>query len=48
MVGKIHQLILDHGVNKTRTLTLDKVERQCVDAAFAVMSDEERELARFV
>src|SRR5215212_4584174 len=41
MVGKIHQLILDHGVNKTRTLTLDKVERQCVDAAFAVMSDEE-------
>ena len=41
-MGQIHQLILDHGVDEARARTHDKLDRQCVDAAFAVMSDEEQ------
>jgi hypothetical protein len=39
-VGEVHQLILDIGVDGARQLAADKVGRQCVDAAFSVMSDE--------
>ncbi len=39
-MGEVHQLILDIGVENARQLAFDKVGRQCVDAAFCVMSDE--------
>lgn len=39
-MGAIHQLILDHGLHEARAKTLDPVARQCVETAFAVMSDE--------
>ncbi len=39
-MGDVHQLILDIGVDSARQLAYDKVGRQCVEAAFSVMSDE--------
>lgn len=41
-MGQIHQLIMNHGIDGARARSHDKLDRQCVDAAFAVMSDEER------
>ncbi|KPF85146.1 pirin [alpha proteobacterium AAP38] len=41
-MGTVHQLILDAGIDQARLLTTNKVERQCVDTAFAVMSDEQQ------
>src|SRR3954467_2873346 len=41
-MGVIHQLILEHGVDEARALALDQLQRQCVETAFAVMSDEEK------
>jgi hypothetical protein len=42
-MGQIHQLILTHGIEEARARAKgsDKLHRQCLDAAFAVMSDEE-------
>jgi hypothetical protein len=40
VLGDVHQLIRDHGVEIARNLANDKLERQCVDAAFSVLSDE--------
>ncbi len=39
-MAEVHQLILDMGVDAARTLAFDKLDRQMVDAAFAVLSDE--------
>jgi hypothetical protein len=39
-MGQVHQLILSHGVEKAKAQTADKLERQSVETAFAVMSDE--------
>lgn len=39
-MGTIHQLILDCGVEQAKARTADKLDRQCVETAFAVMSDE--------
>ena len=41
-MGQIHQLILEHGIDEAKARTLDKLDRQCVETAFAVMSDEEQ------
>lgn len=41
-MGQIHQLILEHGIEEAKARTLDKLDRQCVETAFAVMSDEEQ------
>jgi hypothetical protein len=38
-MGTIHQLILDCGVEQAKARTADKLDRQCVETAFAVMSD---------
>ena len=38
--GQVHQLILTHGVETARTQALNKAERQAVDAAYEVLSDE--------
>ena len=40
-MGQIHQLIMDHGIDEARERTVDKLERKCVDAAYAVLSDED-------
>jgi len=39
-MGQVHQLILTHGVDLARATALDKAERQCVEAAYGVLSDE--------
>jgi len=39
-MGQVHQLILTHGVEAARAQALDKAERQAVDAAYEVLSDE--------
>jgi hypothetical protein len=39
-MGQVHQLILTHGVEAARTQALNKTERQAVDAAYEVLSDE--------
>ena len=39
-MGQVHQLILAHGVEAARAQALDKAERQAVDAAYEVLSDE--------
>jgi hypothetical protein len=43
-MGAIHQLILDRGLDEARAKAFDRLERQCVEAAFAVLSDEERRI----
>src|SRR5690242_7933218 len=43
-MGEVHQLILRHGVEGARAMALNKAERQAVDAAAAVLSDEESRL----
>ncbi len=43
-MGQVHQLITSLGVEQARALSGDKFGRQCVDAAFNVMSDEEQRI----
>jgi hypothetical protein len=45
VLGDVHQLIIDHGVETARNRAGDKLERQCIDAAFSVLSDEDFNLA---
>src|SRR3712207_6780308 len=39
-MGQVHQLILSHGIEAARAQAMDKAERQAVEAAFGVLSDE--------
>jgi hypothetical protein len=39
-MGQVHQLILSYGIDAARAQTAGKTERQAVEAAFGVMSDE--------
>lgn len=39
-MGQVHQLILTHGIEAARAQALDKAERQAIDAAFEVLTDE--------
>ena len=39
-MGQVHQLILTQGVEAARAQALDKAERQAIDAAYEVLSDE--------
>ena len=41
-MGQIHQLIERQGIEAARKDALDKLDRQCVDAAVAVMFDEQQ------
>ena len=43
-MAKIHQLIAEHGIDVARTFAADKSERQAVETAFAVMSDESQRI----
>ena len=39
-MGHVHQLITTHGVDAAKASTTDKLDRQCIDTAFAVMTNE--------
>jgi hypothetical protein len=41
-MGQVHQLITTHGVEAAKALSTDKLDRQCVETAFAIMSDEQQ------
>jgi Plasmid encoded RepA protein len=43
-VGQVHKLILDHGLEEARSRATGKLDRQCVETAFAVLSDEDRRI----
>ena len=43
-MGQIHQLILSKGIDEAKAQTADKLERQCVETAFAVMSYEQQRI----
>jgi hypothetical protein len=43
-MGAVHQLILTRGIDGAKASTADKAERRCIDAACAVMSDEEQRI----
>ena len=43
-MGQVHQLILRHGVEEARTFAETKAERHAIDAAAAIMADEENRL----
>lgn len=43
-MGSIHQLIMSHGVETARAMAATKAERQAVDAAAAVLGEEESRL----
>ena len=44
LVGEVHQLSTDVGVDQARNLASDKHERQCIEAAYSVLSDDKFEL----
>lgn len=39
-MGQVHTLITAHGIDEARARSVGKLDRQCVETAFAVMSDE--------
>jgi hypothetical protein len=43
-MGDVHRLILRHGVEEARTFAATKAERQAIDAAAAIMAEEESRL----
>jgi hypothetical protein len=43
-MGQVHQLILTQGIEQAKAQSLDPLERQCIETAFAVMSDTEQQL----
>lgn len=43
-MGQIHQLILNHGFEEAKARNPGKLDRQCVETAFAVLSDAEHRI----
>jgi hypothetical protein len=43
-MGQIHQLILNHGLEEAKARNPGKLDRQCVETAFAVLSDAEHRI----
>src|SRR3712207_6593680 len=43
-MGEVHKLILRVGVEETRRIATSKIDRQCIDAAFEVLSDEKNKI----
>ena len=41
-MAQVHQLIITQGLEKAKAQTADRIERQCVETAFAVLSDEDQ------
>lgn len=43
-MGKVHSLIIRHGVEQARAMAVTKAERQVVDAAAILLAEEETRL----
>jgi len=43
-MGQIHQLILEHGLEEAKARNLGRLDRQCIETAFAVLSDAEHRI----
>jgi hypothetical protein len=43
-MGQVHNLITTHGFEEAKARAVAKLDRQCVDTAFAVMSDEDQRI----
>jgi hypothetical protein len=43
-MGRVHQLITTHGFEEAKARAVAKLDRQCIEAAFAVMTDEEQRI----
>jgi len=43
-MGQVHQLIATHVFEEAKARALGKLDRQCIEAAFAVMTDGERRI----
>jgi hypothetical protein len=43
-MGQVHNLITSHGFVEAKARAVEKLDRQCVETAFAVMSDEEQRI----
>jgi hypothetical protein len=43
-MGQVHQLITTHGFEEAKARAVAKLDRQCIETAFAVMTDEEQRI----
>jgi len=43
-MGQVHHLIIAHGFEEAKARAIGKLDRQCVETAFAVMSDEDQRI----
>ena len=43
-MGRVHQLITTHGIDAAKARSTNPLDRQCVETAFAVMSDEDQRI----
>ena len=43
-MAQVHQLLLECGLESAKAQTADRLERQCVESAFAVLSDEDQKV----
>jgi hypothetical protein len=43
-MGQVHQLIEVNGIEVARTKAMTKLDRQCVETAFAIMTDEDQRI----
>lgn len=43
-MGNVHKLIKQHGIEQAKALSSDKLDRQCIDTAFAMMTDERQKI----
>ena len=43
-MGQVHRLIADRGIEQARVLSADKLDRKCIETAFAVMTDEQQRI----
>jgi hypothetical protein len=41
-MGELHRLLIREGLEKAKAWATDQIERQCLETAFAVMSDEQQ------
>ncbi len=39
-MGELHRLIIRDGLDEVKARAADQIERQCLETAFAVMSDD--------
>lgn len=44
-MGQVHRLIEEHGIDGAKALASEKLDRQCIDLAYAIMTDETQRVA---